>query len=205
MKIYALVAGVLALAAPLTALAADKEATGEKAAEPGDDLGIMEKYFPFSLADGVSEQIDEIMVPVMLINLLPAGGLWGPLLFLDEENRPKFNNDILMSYLVPALTGFGIYMGGFCLFGGLGCLVTTMVGIPIGWVCGFIGCVGFVPWLWNAPIAALNAWDRAYKNPDAGDRPRSNSKKKSKAEPKSDTAPKATPPDKATGNEPYGY
>lgn len=211
MKTLAVTGLLVALCAPTYALAAEEgagekteKAKGDKEAGPGDDLGVMEKYFPFGLADGVSEQIDEIMFPVMLINLLPAGGLWGPLLFLDEENRPKFNNDILISYLVPALSGWGFAVAGGCLIGG----ACTVLSIPFGGfggICGMVGCLGIIPYLWNAPIASLNAWDRAYKDPSGGDRPKTRSKSKSKSDAPADGKPKATPPDKSTGNEPYGY
>jgi hypothetical protein len=209
MKTLAVTGLLVALCAPAYALAAeegggekaDKADKGDKEAGSGDDMGIMERFFPFGLADDVSAPIDEIMLPIVLINLLPAGGLWGPLLFLEEENRPKFNNDILISYLVPALSGWGVAVVGGCVIGGVCGLVTG----GFGSICGLIGCVGIIPYLWNAPIASLNAWDRAYKNPNAGDKPKSHAKNKSKGEPKSDAKPKATPPDKSTGNEPYGY
>jgi len=216
MKTLALLGLVIALCVPTFALAAEegggtkteKAEKGDKEAGPDDEMGIMERYFPFGLADGVSEKIDEIMVPIILINLLPAGGLWGPLLFLDEEDRPKFNNDILISYLVPALSGWGFAVVGGCLIGGVCTLVTIPIG-GFGGICGVVGCLGIVPYLWNAPIASLNAWDRAYKDPNAGNRPKSHSKNKSKSDGKSDSKsdakPKATPPDKSTGNEPYGY
>jgi hypothetical protein len=198
--------------------------TSDKKSEEGDgdEMGIMEHYFPFGLNDDVVEAVDDIMVPTVLLNLIPAGGLWGPLLLLDEEGRPKFNNDILMSWLVPSLTGFGIGILGGCVFGGVGAVLTFWAG-GIGGICGVIGCLGLLPAVWNAPIAALNAWDRAYKDPNAADREKAKKRskkqkkedsdseakketpKETKKESKSEAPAKKSAPDKPAANEPYGY
>jgi len=107
---------------------------GEKPADSGKELGVMEKYFPFGLADNVSPEIQDIFILTLVLNLLPAGGLWGPLLLL--KNPPKIGSDVIVSYLVPAAVGW----------------VTScfLIGIPI--------------YLYIAPVAALNAYDRAIKS-----------------------------------------
>ncbi|MBN2357844.1 MAG: hypothetical protein JXR83_00225, partial [Deltaproteobacteria bacterium] len=71
MKKLALMGLVLAMCAPSFARA-EEEKSGEQGAEAEDDLGFMERYFPWGLSDDVTEEVDEVMVPTILINLLPA-------------------------------------------------------------------------------------------------------------------------------------
>ena len=101
------------------------------------------KMFPFSLNDDMVAPVDDIVTSTFLFNTcLPFGGLWGPLVTLPDDHPNMSEGDIVVSYLVPYLVG------------------SAMI-----WVLGYfgVGLVGCVPVLYNAPVAALNGWDRAYK------------------------------------------
>lgn len=97
------------------------------------ELGFFEHYFPFGLRDDASQEIKDIFILTLVLNLLPAGGIWAPLILL--KNPPKIGMDVIISWLVPAAVGA---FTSWCL-----------IGIPI--------------WLYIAPVAALNAYDRAIK------------------------------------------
>lgn len=151
-------------------------AEGE-AGEPVDEPGFFGEYFPFFPDADLVEPVDENKVFIYLLNLLPFGGLWGPLVALPEEGRPPFGGDVIVPYLVPMFAGVGSV---FCLF-----TPTLVVGLVAGIVLGGVvgtaippcaacsGC-GVCPSLaclvlpfglqyWIAPTASINAWSRAYK------------------------------------------
>lgn len=96
--------------------------------------GTMGQMFPFSMNDGMQKEVADIATMTYVLNILPFGGLWGPLALLPE-GHPEITSDQVISYLVPVI-------GGGVLF----CLV---IGLPIAF--------------YIAPTASLNAWDRAYK------------------------------------------
>lgn len=119
------------------------------------------KMFPFSLNDDMAEPVDDIATSTFLLNLLPFGGLWGPLVTLPHDHPSMSEGDVVVSYIVPYLTG------------------NILV-----WTIGYfgVGLIGCIPLLYNAPAAALNGWDRAYK---CGGH-HSSKKHSKKAAPKSD-------------------
>jgi hypothetical protein len=69
-----------------------------------------------------------------VLNILPFGGLWGPLVLLPKDH-PGVESDQMISYLVPAISGW--------------VFSTCIIGLPVAY--------------YIAPTASLNAWDRAYK------------------------------------------
>ncbi|MBN2357845.1 MAG: hypothetical protein JXR83_00230 [Deltaproteobacteria bacterium] len=129
----AMMIGRTALASDTVAQQPTAVADEQQPAESGQELGVMEHYFPFGLSENANQEIKDIFILTLVLNLLPAGGLWGPLLLL--KNPPKIESDVIVSYLVPAAVGY----------------VTScfIIGIPI--------------YLYIAPVAALNAYDRAIK------------------------------------------
>ncbi|MFH1809951.1 MAG: hypothetical protein ABIJ09_14495 [Pseudomonadota bacterium] len=157
---------------------------------------VMEQYFPLSLNDGLHEAVEDIKVMTFVLNILPFGGLWGPLVTLPDD-QPEINSDILLSALIPWFAGWGIAVG-FSMVG-------TVLAIPTGGLCGIVGCLGLVgllPACYMAPIAVLHAWDRAYKCDDVStglDKLKSKKSKKgktpkAKSKHKADGKKKAPPP-----------
>ena len=100
------------------------------------------KMFPFSLNDDLAAPVDDIVTSTFFFNILPFGGLWGPLVTLPDGHPSMNQGDVVVSYLVPYLVGHA--------------LIWTLSYFGVG----LIGCV---PLCYNAPVAALNGWDRAYK------------------------------------------
>lgn len=139
---------------------ADDGAAAEEQAESSGDMcdpEFMDHYFPFVLPDGLSEPVDEIVVLTFVLNILPFGALWAPLILLPDD-APDINTDILLSALIPWIAGWGIAVG----FG----MVGAVLSIPTAGICGVVSClgiVGLVPACYMAPIAVLQAWDRAYR------------------------------------------
>jgi len=163
------------------ALAGEEPGTAEgqgvtvSADDDDDEPGWFGKYFPWSVNDDLDESVDDIVVPTYLINILPIGGFWGPLLFLDD--RPDMSGDVALAYFIPFAAGAAIWVGANIVGWG-----SAMVCPPMGLI-SCIGLVGCVPMCWNAPTASLNAWDHAYKHPEEAEqkkkrRKRSPSKKK---------------------------
>jgi len=219
----------------LVADAADADAEGEEAEPEEDDLGdpgFFRRYFPFTLNDGMAEPVDDIAVTTYLINLLPFGALWGPLVLLDDDERPDLGSDILLSWLVPALGSSGValvfYGSGIAvmLTGGLFGGVAGMVFPPCAAIgclaapCGVAGiCVGLpiaaLGGLYIAPTATLNAWDRAYRFPDADEDGNDDGEEGARAprggasESEADPAPPPTSASPTPSSEPpaesYGY
>ncbi|MFH1809950.1 MAG: hypothetical protein ABIJ09_14490 [Pseudomonadota bacterium] len=181
---------VLGLALSTTASAATRAPANPRfqfVEDDGDDFcdpGNFEKMFPWVLNDDLHAEVDDIVVMTYVLNILPLGGLWGPLLLLPKDRPDMKDGDVLVSYLVPALVGWGIsvFIGSW-----------TLIGFIPGF---FVAC-------YTAPTAALNAWDRAYKcggQSSEGARPKSKSKSKKKSE-------SSPPPQKSEGggDEAYGY
>lgn len=162
-------------------LAAEGEDEGEK-------QSFFTQYFPFAPNSELTEAVDDIVVPTFLINLIPAGGFWGPLLFLDD--RPEMTGDIALAYFVPAATSIAISIG----FWGIG-TVMGFVFPPCGLI-GCLGCVSIIPYCWIAPTASLNAWDWAYKHPGQKKHRKEGGKKKSGG---------GSTEQKSGGGEAYGY
>jgi len=133
-------------------------AEGEADAGEGEKQSFFTQYFPFGLNSQLTQSVDDIVVPTYLINLIPAGGFWGPLLFLDD--RPEMTGDIALAYFVPASIAIAWGLGwGF---------TGAVLGAFTGGICGLISCIGclsIIPYCWIAPTASLNAWDWAYKHP----------------------------------------
>lgn len=117
-----------------------QDATEPKPA--GEELGFMEKYIPFSLNENLSQPVDEAVFPTFAgsICLTPLGG-WLVNYLVMGEQRPV-ESDALM----VALAHCGIQ---FCL--GVGSILV----IP--------AILLLVDWLYVAPVAILNAQDRALK------------------------------------------
>lgn len=128
------------------------------------------KMFPFSLNKDLSAPVDDIVMSTYLLNFcLPLGGLWGPLVTLPDGHPDMGEGDVVSSYLVPYVAGWAtvVVLGSFV-----------------------IGLVGCVPMAYNAPTAALNGWDRAYKC--SGKAPHKK-------------APKSQPKAESGGDEGYAY
>jgi hypothetical protein len=132
--------------------------------DDGDDFcdpEFFDNYVAFSLNDDLAPEVDDIVTMTYILNILPFGGLWAPLVLLDKP-RPKFSGDIALSYLMmPLITG----------------VITAFTGIGI-----ILWCPAY---FWIGPTAALNAWDRAYKcgGSDSGSAPKSKKKKGDSAPP----------------------
>lgn len=94
----------------------------------------MAQMLPFSTNDGLSKEVEDIKMMTYVLNILPFGGLWGPLVTLPE-GHPAMPEDMLVSYLPSYL---------------------------VGWFTSW-AIIGWVGVLYIAPTAALNSWDRAYK------------------------------------------
>ena len=103
----------------------------------GNDMcspDTMAQMLPFVTNDNLTKEVDDIKIMTYVLNILPFGGLWGPLVTLPE-GHPEMPDDMSMSYLPSYIVGY---------------LTSWAV----------IGIVG--AW-YIAPTAALNSWDRAYK------------------------------------------
>lgn len=172
----------------------------EDSDDDDSDPDFVRKFFPFSLNDNVAEPVDDISMTTYLLNIIPLGGLWGPLLLLDDD-KPKADSDILVSYLVPS----GIALGICCAGNFIGSMTVFFTGIPCP-----LGCLlAAVPYFWLAPTASLNGWDRAYRFGDTSGSKKSQKKskrKKKKAQKRSDQSDSGggTDEDKEFG-EPFGY
>lgn len=142
---------------------AAKPATGDKAKKPGagvlkgKEMGMMERFAPFTLNDGAAEPVDKNFILVHVLGCLPLGGLWAPLLLYPSEGRPELGSDQLLSYLIPFAATWVAVMAVWAA-----ALIPSFFFPP----CGFIGCigcpVGLAGW-WVSNNASMNAWDRAYK------------------------------------------
>lgn len=190
--------------APLPARAAGDtfDADADAEAEIVEEPGFFGTYFPFMPDDGLPAPVDRAMVAIYLLNLLPFGGLWGPLVSIDKEGRPEMGGDMVVPWLVPNLTAsvgsvcvmtpllFGGLLAGFVLgsavMGATGC-PAVCVCVPCGMAPGLLLSLPLIALqLWTAPTAVINAWGRAYKSRDGA-----------VPEP-AQPAPKVTPPPPAT-------
>ncbi len=132
--------------------------------EGGDDLcdpDTFDKMFPFTLNDNLHPAVDDIVVTTYLLNILPFGGLWGPLVTLPDAHPDMKAGDVLVAYIVPYLVGCGT---NFVLGSWTGLFLIPGT---------FLAC-------YTAPTAALNGWDRAYK---CGGQKKSAPKKKAAPKP----------------------
>lgn len=142
-----------------------KAGAGDKAKKPGagvlkgKELGMMERFVPFMIADDAVKPVRDNLILVQVIGCLPFGGLLAPLILYPSEGRPELASDQLVSYLVPFVAlivlGLGVNVPGFFF--------------PPCWFLGCLFCpVGIAGW-WVTNNASMNAWDRAYKGkPIAG-------------------------------------
>lgn len=113
------------------------------------DPDFISQFSPFVLNDDLAPEVDDIVLGTYLLNLIPLGGLWGPLVLLDDDH-PKMDSDIILSYLVP---GCFVPIGAYTVGSLFSFLIIPLLLWPAGWVYQ----------LYVGPTAALNAWDRAYK------------------------------------------
>lgn len=205
------------------------EETIEEEEDPSDP-GLFRRYYPLWLNDELTPEVDDVLLGSYLLNLLPFGGLWGPLVLL-EDDHPDMSSDVILSYLVPAITsclfagvlwggGLGVSLGFSVVVGALATVFPPCGALAcIAFPCGIGGmCVGVPIYLggllYVTPTAVVNAWDRAYKYPEAADGPRKKRKSKKKKgdrpEAHSDdsgTAPVVPAPDASEDDEDlrYGY
>jgi len=160
----------------------------EEDVEVIEEPGFFGTNFPLWPEPELAAPVEDAKAWIYLLNLVPLGGLWGPLLLLDEEGRPDIGGDVVVPYLLPWLTGLA---GGVCVTGpltALGIVITSVVCIaPTGGIgfllvpvtsCVCVGlpsCLSLVPaglGLWVAPTSSINAWNRAYQtSPDATQEP----------------------------------
>lgn len=202
--------------------AASEEGAGgaEKETEPdGDeqdeaedlaDPGFLRRYFPLTLNDELAAAVDEIAVTTYLINIVPFGALWGPLVFLDDDGRPDVGQDIILSWLIPGLSS----VGAVVLLGGAGGVLLAFSGVLSGLtgcplcVCGALPCflaglglgipLSLFGFYYVTPTATLNAWDRAYRFPQASDdKKKKSKKKKSKKKPQQGESSQEADPEAA--------
>jgi len=155
----------------------DQGTAEDSAGEPVDQPGFFSEYFPFFPDKDLAKPVDDNMVIIYLLSLLPFGGLWGPLVVLPTEGRPPVGGDVIVPYLVPMFTGAGSVL---CLWAptftvGLiaGLAVATVLGsaFPPCALCAGCGPCASLACLvvpiglqyWIAPTASINAWGRAYK------------------------------------------
>jgi hypothetical protein len=164
------------------ARAADETFDADSEGEIVEEPGFFGTYFPWSPDAALPAPVDDAVVMIYLLNLLPFGGIWGPLVAIDKDGRPEMGGDMVVPWLVPNLTA-GV--GSVCvmtplLFGGMfaglfvGSAVMGITGCPAPCVC--VPC-GMAPGLllsiplvglqlWTAPTAVINAWGRAYRSRD---------------------------------------
>ncbi|MFH1809949.1 MAG: hypothetical protein ABIJ09_14485 [Pseudomonadota bacterium] len=172
----ALVLAVSTLAVPGRAADDTFDADLEQGVETVQSPGFFGTFFPFFPASDLPEPVADAKVMIYLLNLLPFGGLWGPLVAIDKEGRPEVGGDVVLPWLVPTLTGGACQVCGFAGIGvGLvvGAIVATASGGP-GILCVpcfmtpgcLISLLGWPLQLWIAPTAAVNAWGRAYTSRD---------------------------------------
>lgn len=140
-----------------------KASAGDKAKKPGagvlkgKELGMMERFAPFTVTDDAVKPVKDNLILVHVLGCLPLGGLWAPLLLYPSEGRPELGSDQLLSYLIPFAATWVAVMAIW-----VAAIIPSFV-IPF---CGFIGCLGcpvaIAGW-WVSNNASMNAWDRAYK------------------------------------------
>lgn len=123
----------------------------------GKELGMMERFVPFTVNDDAVKPVKDNIVLVQIIGCFPFGGLVAPLLLYPSEGRPELASDQLVSYLVPFAATIAVAIA-----------FSVAAWVPAFFFppCGLIGClgcpIGVAGW-WVTNNASMNAWDRAYK------------------------------------------